>query len=389
MRWTNFIRKIVRTFLAAYFWLGPLIELSHVHFPLSWQHFYTRQSPEGFLLLFITYYSLLGESGWFSVAYDLVYIYLWPLVALWLLVKFTSVRAYRAFKRASFFEGLILPKIAAAQTQIAAAQTQIAAAQTQNVLNAKGENVPAEENKGKLQRLLSVLRPFSQFFLLWALLLLNTSNVFLTWIALAVILFGTTTIIRTLSLFLSDAGSWIAKLKGNFAAQVANNVAIVRAYKSSQADTPSRNAANALLLYETTFRYMSENKERLARWTMIASILITIPLYLYLSLMFTSIYLGVARLNHIAWPWTDALTTSIFIPFAYTDLPHNLWIRLIGGCQVIMVTLLGYTVLFRRLQSSMLQLYQAAGELSEPLSDQTLRDILQRMKSQNATKQAG
>jgi hypothetical protein len=373
MAWTNVVRRIVRTVIAAYFWLRPLVELGNFHFPVAWQHAYNRISPDAFLLIFITYYSLLSESGWLSVAYDLVYAYLWPLVILWLLVKFTSVKAYKAIKKASLFDGLIVPKVPVVQPQ----------------LGGQPENGEATAKKDSPQpkNLLSLLRPFTQFFLLWALLLLNTSSIFITWVALGVILFGASTIVRSLSLFLSDAGSWITKLKGGFATQVANNVAIVRAYKSSQEDVPSRNAANVLLLYESTFRYMSQNKDRLARWTILASILITIPLYLYLSLMFTSIYLGLARLNHIAWAWTDALTTSIFIPFAYTDLPHIFWIRLVGGCQVVMVTLLGYTVLFRRLQSSMVQLSQAAGELSKPLSDQNLKEILQMMKSQNAAKQ--
>ena len=362
MKIAYFVRKIVRMVFAIYFWLRPVIEVCHMSLPSSWVHYYTRLSPDIFLLLFITYYSLLSEDGWLSVAYDLIYIYFWPLFVIWFIVKHTTIRAYHAVKRTSYFRNLILPSISAAQTKI--------------VLDANAESVTTDKKRFSLSLIGSILRPFTQFFLLWSLLLLNTSNVILTWIALAVILFGAVTIIRTLSLFLSDADSWITKLKSNFAAQVANNIAIVRSYKNSQDDTKSRNAANALLLYESTFRYMFENKDRFARWTIIASILVTVPLYLYLSFIFTSIYLGVAHLNHISWPWTDALTTSIFIPFAFADLPHNIWIRLIGGCQALIVTVLGYTVLFRRMQSSVQQLSEIAGELSTPLSDQNLKDLL-------------
>jgi len=325
-------------------------------------------------LLFITYYSLLGENGWLSVAFDLAYVYFWPLVLAWLLVKFTSIRAYRAIKSTNYMKGLILIPTAAAATP---KPIDVAA---------KTQTEPA--NKSSWKAIGIAIRPFTQFFLLWALLLLKTSNIALTWVALAVILLGTFTIVRALSLFLSDAGSWITKLKSNFAAQVANNIAIIRANYQSPIDVSSRNAANGLLLYETMFRYMSENRETLARWTILASILVTIPLYLYLSFMFTAIYLGVARLNHIPWVWTDALTTSIFIPFAYTDLPHNLWIRLIGGCQATMIAVLGYTVLFRRIQGSMIQLYHAAGELAAPLNDQTLKEMLQTIKAQSAQKPA-
>jgi hypothetical protein len=365
MKFTKFARQVIRTAFAIYFWLRPLVEICHLRFPASWQSFYARSSPEAFLLLFIAYYSLLADGGWVSVAYDVTYVYFWPLVLIWLAVKFTSVRAYKALKETPYYKGLLLPKVVPPQVP--------------SVPDAKG-GVPPAGNSFRLA-IGRLARPFTQFFLLWSLLILNTSNLVLTWVALAVISFGAIAIIRSLSLFLSDAGSWITKLKGNFAAQVANNIAVVRAYNESQDDKRSRDAANALLLYETTFRYMSENKDRLARWTVIASILITVPLYLYLSVIFTSIYLGVARLNHIPWPWTDALTTSIFIPFAFTDLPHNLWIRLIGGCQALVVTVLGYTILFRRMQSSIQQLSQVAGELSAPLGDQTLKEILITIKS--------
>jgi hypothetical protein len=322
---------------------------------------YAHSSPEIFLLLFITYYSLLAEGGWLSVAYDLVYVYFWPLFVIWLLVKYTTVKAYRALKNTTYFKELILPKTPAPPDQ--------------KLLDAKGGATPAKERELALKAG-RFLRPFTQFFLLWSLIVLNTSSPVLTWIALAVITFGAITIIRTLALFLSDSDSWIAKFRSSFATQVANNIAIVRAYKNSLDIKPSRDAANVLLLYENIFRYMSENKDRLIRWTIVASILVTVPLYVYLSFIFTSIYLGIARLSHISWSWTDALTTSIFIPFAFTDLPHNLWIRLIGGCQALLVTVLGYTILFRRMHSSVQQLSQAAGELTGPLSDQTLKEIL-------------
>jgi hypothetical protein len=352
-----------------------LIELLHPRFPASWAIAYNNLSPTVFLLLFITYYSLLGENGWLSVAFDLVYVYFWPLVLAWLLVKFTSVRAYRAIKDTNYMKAVIAIPIAANTT--AKPVEAVAAAQATE---------PSVKSRWKAIGV--AVRPFSQFFLLWALLLLKTSSVVLTWVALAVIILGTITIVRALSLFLSDAGSWITKLKSNFANQLANDIAIIRASYQSPIDVRSRNAANGLLLYETMFRYMSENKETLARWTILASILVTIPLYLYLSFMFTAIYLGVARLSNLSWAWTDALTTSIFIPFAYTDLPHNLWIRLIGGCQATIIAILGYTVLFRRIQGSMIQLSQAAGELAVPLNDHSLKEMLKAIKTQGTEKPA-
>jgi hypothetical protein len=285
----------------------------------------------------------------------------------WFFVKYATGKAYRKLKQTTFYKELNVAKTVASHEQNVLPAGETAAKKTTGHVAVKG--------------ILIAVRPFSQFILLWALLLLHTSNVLLTWIALAVITFGAVAIVRNLSLFLSDAGSWIAKLKGNFVTQVANQVSILKNYKNSIDTKPSRDAANVLQLYETTFRYMADNKDRLARWTIIASILVTVPLYLYLSFIFTSIYLGVARLNHISWAWNEALTTAIFIPFAFTDLPHNIWIRMIGGCQALTVTILGYTVLFRRMHSSIQQLSQIASELSAPLSEQSVKEIMLAVKA--------
>ena len=302
--------------------------------------------------------------------YDLIYVYLWPLVVLWMVVKFTSTKAYRSLKSSRYAQEVIVPQSTPPQSSVV-----LGNGNTSQKINGEAE---------KPNHWVRFVRPFGQFFLLWALLLLNTSSVALTWVSLGVILFGTAAVVRTLAAFLADADSWISKLKSNFAEQVATNIRIIREYQSAQEDTASRNAANALLLYEAMFRYISENKGRLARQTLIASVLITIPMYLYVSFMFTTLYLGLARLAHIPWAWTDALTTSIFIPFAYTDLPHNLWIRLIGGCQVMIITVLGYTILFRRMQNSMRRISQAAVELASPLSDETVRAKLQSIKARSS-----
>ena len=353
----NPVRKVVRSFLAAYFWLRPLIGVSHLHFPTGWLAFYHRVSPDAFLLLFIAYYALLSEGGWWAVALDLVYVYLWPLFLLWLCVKHSSIRLYRAFIKSEF-----APKI--------------------EILKKNLPNDPAQEvvKSWSFREILfgdrmvaRIVRPFSQFILLWALLILNSSNRIIIMVALAVIAVGAIKIVRNLVMFLSDAGSWILKFKSNFTLQVAENIAKVRAYTQGSDPDPLRGAANILHTYEIVFRYLAEKKDRLARWTLVVSILITVPFYLYLSLIFTSIYLGVARLNHIVWSWTDALTTAIFIPFAFTDLPHNLWIRLIGGLQALTVTVLGYTVLFRRIQYAVQQMSQVASELHAPLSDEDLK----------------
>jgi hypothetical protein len=212
--------------------------------------------------------------------------------------------------------------------------------------------------------------------LLWSLLLFNTSNWVITWVALIVIAIGAVKVIRNLSLFLGDAGSWINKLKSGFALQTALSIAKIRTYSQDSDPDAFRTPASTLHMYEVLFRYMAEQKEKLVKCSVIAAILITIPFYLYLSFIFTSIYLGVARLNHITWSWTDALTTSIFIPFAFTDLPHNVWIRTIGGLQAVVVTILGYTVLFRRIQHSVNQISQAATELYVPLNDEGLKSTV-------------
>jgi len=110
MRLIEFLRRVVRITLATYFWFRPIAEIVHSHLPVAWRHFYLKVSPQLFLLLFIAYYSLVAESGWLSVAYDLIYVYLWPLVVLWMVVKFTSTKAYRSLKSSRYAQEVIVPQ---------------------------------------------------------------------------------------------------------------------------------------------------------------------------------------------------------------------------------------------------------------------------------------
>ncbi len=106
MKSITLIRKIVRTAFAVYFWLRPLILFSNLRFPASWHESYARILPEALLLLFITYYALLAEGGWLSVAYDLFFVYFWPLFVVWFFVKYATGKAYRKLKQTTFYKEL-------------------------------------------------------------------------------------------------------------------------------------------------------------------------------------------------------------------------------------------------------------------------------------------
>ena len=94
------------------------VGIIHDHLPVTLRHFYLQVSPP-FLLLFIAYYSLVAESGWLSVAYDLVYVYLWPLVILWKLVKTDECQGISFAKKRTVgcAQGMIVPPTKAAQTR--------------------------------------------------------------------------------------------------------------------------------------------------------------------------------------------------------------------------------------------------------------------------------
>jgi len=294
------------------------------------------------LLAFIFFYGVICNFGWISVWFDAIYIYLWPFILI--------------------FKGLYLSIKYLWQKHVSV-QAPPAATVASN---------PAPKAEVKLTVWNRVTNTFAQFALLWCAIILNTHSPTLTIIATAAAILGAGKAVYGLWDFISSATSWIEKLKGSFAEQLAKSIKAIRDWDEVGQSTEVTNAANLLKMAEKTCDFIADKKSILVRLTSIMALLITIPFYLYISAVFACAYLGIAKVEHLGLDFKTAMTDSLFVPIAFTDLPHSVWIRMIAGIQALTIGAMGYNILFRHFNNKIDRLSVAADELRQPLKDQRL-----------------
>ncbi len=108
---------------------------------------------------------------------------------------------------------------------------------------------------------------------------------------------------------------------------------------------------------------------------------ISIPFYCYISLLFSCMYFGIAKISGLNFPIQQALVDSLFMPFAWSSLPPNLLIKLIAGMQATCVSIIGYNILFRHIGNRLVTITKAAMKLRDPLGADPLITILSQAES--------
>lgn len=309
------------------------------------------------MALIIAFYSLFAELEWISVLVDCVYVYLWPCIimvkASWLTIK----AIYRFLKT-----NLVVQSPGLIQRPIRTPPLAI---------NASQESSPTVEPKRSIGGW--VLKPFTEFSLLWSLMILTTENRLIIVVATVVAVCCAGRAIYELWAFTSDASTWVEKLQGRFAKQIATHVGQVRAWEEmTQLDEVTK-AANALKMLESIFLFIADNKKFLARVTAGIAAFVSIIFYCYVSFVFSCAYVGMSKIQGIPWIWSDLFVTSLYMPMAFTNLPRNFPIEFLGGLQGVAIIALGWNIFFRHMNQGFQRIAVAASELRGPFEDQVLR----------------
>ena len=177
---------------------------------------------------------------------------------------------------------------------------------------------------------------------------------------------------------ISDAIDWIESFESPFSRQLAEAIKAIRESDAAAESKRIKNAANLLRTAEKICNFLADKKRTLAKITKIVAFSVTVPFYVYISSIFAAIYLGIAKIEHLSLDWRSALIDSLFVPIAFTDLPHSFLIRLIAGIQAIVIGAMGYNILFRHFTNKINRLSDAARELGKPLQDQELMCLVER-----------
>lgn len=312
------------------------------------------------LALVIAFYSYFAEYEWLSIFADCIYVYLWPCIIVvklsWLSIKIV----YRWLKSNLIVHspGLITRPIRAVVPTINAAQE---------------PEKPKEELHAARSVAAWVRKPFTEFSLLWSLIILTTGNRVIIVIATTVALYCAGRAMYELWDFTSDASSWIEKLKGTFASRIATHVGQVRAWEEMTQIDEVTKAANALKMLESIFMFIADNKRFLTKVTAGFSIVVSLIFYCYISFVFSCAYVGMAKIQGLPTNWPDFFVTSLFIPIAFTNLPRNVPIELIGGLQAVAILALGWNIFVRHMNNGFKRVALAASELRGPFEDRVLK----------------
>jgi hypothetical protein len=323
------------------------------------------------VLCLIAALSVLAAYGIGNILVDLIYIYFFPFVLLYYAgrVAYKVVRAVnRVFVRLGtedvqpldinsipgFPSPTMLPTGSATQGQPAVAS----AKSTHSGL------------KNRFQRLITA--PFVRFSLLWCVLLLLSTNRKLLWIALAIVLFHIGRALIAIVGVAIFSTNWLSQLEDRIRSKAEAWIEnIVAANESAPPENLSQ-TVGALAGLQFALALL-RNRQRVAQWAMFLGLLVFVAVYLYLALLFSVAYCGVAKLTHVALSWSDSLVYSIFILFAYSDLPKNAWLKGLAGFHALFVVGLGLTTIFGYLQRKLNSLYSIADALNSRLEQPDVR----------------
>ena len=137
---------------------------------------------------------------------------------------------------------------------------------------------------------------------------------------------------------------------------------------------------NSLRIYDL-FNFIAGNRALLLRWTITISLALSLPIYVYISYLFARTYFGILQ-NCRPQPFiSDPDGGFPYMPFAWAALPSQLWIQLIGGVQGVLVTVMGWTILYRHLSVRFEKIISATQRLNSLLIEESVRKRMSEIQS--------
>ncbi len=334
----------------------------------AWLHL---TSVELIFFLLLTLFSFVAGSGFWSGAANVAYIYFFPFVLFFYII----IGLFHVLRRLGFF-GERPAHLAAVSSPTTSLPT-------------KAEGPSVRERTNNTAAVL--LRPFNRFTVLWCLLLLAATHIAILWAALVIVLIH---LLRSAARILRL--SWISEsrfgeIEAKFQQVVDEDLLpkLQAVTRESPADPALKNLWNMFQSYEKIFKFV-QDENLVSKWAVLIGSVVFGSTYLYLAFLFSFAYYGAAQVTLApAASWSEYFVTALFIPFFATDLPRNMFIRLLAGSHCVLVLVLGIggvvTYMRRRIKS----ITRMATVITVKMSDEKVREkklILQEKFSSTDTK---
>jgi hypothetical protein len=371
----HLVRSVIREILSVSFWFHALYIFRILP---DWGKISLSTASHSYnsaLLIFVLYYSYFTDSGWLSVLYDILYIYVWPFVCIVRVCLLLTKKSYHFAKEQIHFPklGLITKPVQNASAGIAeSANTEETPSATLTTLAAAAGEQPFPWN--------TIFRPINHFAILCSLFVFTLHNFWLLLGVVAVAAYGAVKAVGTLWSLVSDMVIPLDKAKDLFAKVLSLNMTHVLSWKEKAGSEKVTDQVNALSLYETCLAFIEENRGFWSRCTLALSVLLAIPFYLYVSFLMSCVYYGISKMVGVQWNWPSAIIDSLFMPVAFGDLPHVHAIQFVAGLHCIVLGVIGWNVVFRQIGKKLEDVVAVASELRNPLRDEKLQSQISRIK---------
>jgi hypothetical protein len=369
VRFSELFRKATTFLLALFLWFHALFFLN-IHWVLlsKWAEVLRLAPSEALLFALLVIFSFLTASGFWKTLLSLLYIYFFPFVLLGYLFLW-FFRTLRAMNR--WFKAQATPPGLGTSSVIQQNTPTIAPMASAGSVNPVGAKTKATE----FFRFL--LRPFRRFMLLWCILLLVTTHPAVVWLCLIVVLAQLAHqifVLLEILIFSPWVGESLRKL-GSALLTPLNNalVALTAVTRDASPTNELRNLFNQLKIWRQVLEFLKD-PYLLSRWAWVVGTVFLASIYMYIAVLFSFAYYGIARVSGVSYSWPDALVTSVFIPFFFSDLPRILAIKLLSGLHCLLVLGVGVGTIVNFLRRRLDAIRTAAANLSDRFADQAIQE---------------
>ena len=358
------VRKITTFLLAIFLWSHALFVLNlQSTFAARCAQYLRLTISETILLALLVIFSFASGSGFWKPFRSLLYIYAFPFVVFWKLLYwfFRALGALNRWFKAQAYQSA--DTLVVEQTELPAPPSDPA------TVPAK----PGAEERTK-EFLNFSLRPFRRFTFLWCILLLSATHIQIVWVCLAVLMLHLARRIFGLLKVMLFFDPYMKRAIESIFEVVGNAVDAIDAFTPDT--TPSKELKsrwNEVKTWKMITGFLRD-EYLVSRWAWVLGAVSFGAIYVYIALLFSFAYFGIARVSGISYPWPDSLVASLFIPLFAKELPKTILLRVLGGIHFSLAVTIGIGTFFGFLQRRLFAIRTAATVMNDKLIDATFQE---------------
>jgi len=218
-----------------------------------------------------------------------------------------------------------------------------------------------------------VTRPFRHFIVLWCALLLFATHKLVLWLSFAVVLCVLALRILTILKMTLFSRSWLEKIGAAIYTRLNVMLAMLAAVTPrSEVTKELKDLWQQLGLWEKVARFLG-NKYLLSRWAGLLVGAFYVCIYVYVALLFSFVYFGIARVTGLKVAWSEAALDSMFILVYVTELPNTFFMRAAGGVQWTLIVVLGFGTFWNYFHRRLEAVHTGAIEIAGLLASESVR----------------